>query len=240
MLGVSLTCLTALAQESLFDQQDVIVYPYTLGWALSGNFAQEFTPSLSSLDFVDLFITSQPLPAPLPAVVFRVSIEDSLGSILSVSQTTIVGPVSPSDPTRFYFSNSVRLVAARIHVLRLLSAPLHSGDPIYWSVYYDPTSSYSGGEAIIGGSPAGVDLWFREGVTNPPLSIVRLGAVQARLVWPTNFTGYSVQCKTNLAATGWTAVTNTASISNGQFSVSVDVDVGQRFFRISKGSDLSE
>ena len=52
--------------------------------------------------------------------------------------------------------------------------------------------------------------------------------------WPTNATGFSLQCSTNLVAGSWSDVTNGVVIVGIEFTVTFDVPSGTAFFRLKK------
>jgi hypothetical protein len=162
--------LTAGAQGFLTDQHnDPAVPPAILGyWTLSypgaDPIGQEFTPSLTSLDFVDLMLYGGGGTA---AGTFQVAIHQ--GSITS-SLVGMSAPTVRSDGaesvTHFDFPSSISLVPNDIYVMELLQT---AGDQFAWGVGAT-AGGYSGGQMIWGGQPSvsGDDLWFREGVGAVP------------------------------------------------------------------------
>jgi hypothetical protein len=71
-------------------------------------------------------------------------------------------------------------------------------------------------------------------ITPPHLSVVRTGAEQLRLSWGTHFSGYELQQSTEVAGAPWSAVTNTVSVAGSLFSVTIDMNSTQQFFRLGK------
>ena len=68
--------------------------------------------------------------------------------------------------------------------------------------------------------------------SSPKLSVQSISAGQAQFSWPTNFSGFTLESATNLAAAAWITVTN-ALISQGQqFTVTVEATLPQQFFRL--------
>src|SRR5262249_40899319 len=57
------------------------------------------------------------------------------------------------------------------------------------------------------------DVTFTAELDSPPhLSILRLSTYQARIDWPTNATGYSLECTTSLLSPAWTTQTSTQTV----------------------------
>lgn len=73
---------------------------------------------------------------------------------------------------------------------------------------------------------------FSMPVPRPHLSIVWLGVAEARLSWPTNATGYSLECATSLSSPAWVAVTNSPAVTNAEFVLDVDLADRQKYYRL--------
>lgn len=73
-----------------------------------------------------------------------------------------------------------------------------------------------------------------EPTTEPQLSVSRLGSTAARISWPTNFTGFTLEYGTGLPAPAWLAVTNSVSTVGTSFEVMFDTDAAFRAFRLHK------
>jgi len=131
---------------------------------------QEFTPTLSSLDVVEL-TTNEGLPGTpgngIGADLFvRIRSGSIIGTILGTSST--VSLPDPSDftleLTHFDFPSSVPLTPGDLHVIEVVQS---GGDPRYlWTA----NSFYPGGVRIVNGlgEPDRVDFWFREGPVSVP------------------------------------------------------------------------
>ena len=65
------------------------------------------------------------------------------------------------------------------------------------------------------------------------LSIARSGA-NVVLSWPGAAAGYQPQSTPSLSSTGWTAVSQTVTLANNQFTVSVPATNHAQFFRLAK------
>jgi hypothetical protein len=70
--------------------------------------------------------------------------------------------------------------------------------------------------------------------SSPELSVQFVSAGQARFSWPTNFSGFTLESATNLAAATWITVTNAQITLEQQFTVTVDASLPQQFFRLHK------
>lgn len=91
----------------------------------------------------------------------------------------------------------------------------------------------------LGGTPPpqlslrGLTLPFSASV-GPKLELSLVGDQQARLTWPTNATGYTLEFATSLPATLWTTITNTPTVLSNQFALEVDTTGGSKFYRLRK------
>jgi hypothetical protein len=71
-------------------------------------------------------------------------------------------------------------------------------------------------------------------VPRPALSIAKSGPGSLLLSWPGWATGWNLYFATSLAAPAfWLIVTNAIGSNNGQFSVTLPIDAGNRFFRLT-------
>jgi hypothetical protein len=68
----------------------------------------------------------------------------------------------------------------------------------------------------------------------PVLEIATLNETTIQLLWPTNHTGFSLEATTSVLATAWTPVTNSVAASGDLFTVELETDQSQRFFRLRK------
>jgi hypothetical protein len=149
---------------------------YNLSASLNLPLGQEFTPTLTSLNFVDLDIGDASFP-PGSGANFQVDIR--AGSVTG----TLLGSATASDAagtnfagtlgilTRFTFASPVALTPGQVYVIDAFQiAPLLSSNANFL-LYGGPlsASTYPGGRAIVAGSPvAAFDFAFREGQTAVP------------------------------------------------------------------------
>ena len=170
LLAASCSCVVANAQLFEVDQAN---QPTPLGYfplSPGAGVGQEFNPSLSGLDFVDLWIFSE---APVGPAGFSVRIREGsiTGGILGESGLAMIGSPPTLGPTHFSFPSTVGLTGGATHVIELLQLAGGAG----WGAGYGPNSGYADGQALVGGNPVGFDLWFREGVAVPEPGIWTLG-----------------------------------------------------------------
>jgi hypothetical protein len=165
--------------ESILVDQENLGSPIG-GFTVSGPLAyipsgQEFTPTLSQLNFADFFLNQRDgAPAALQVRVRSGSIS---GPILGTSQVADVPLVDPNSPpsagtfVRFEFATSVPLLPGSRNVLELVPLAGTTGPSVGAQETGD---QYAGGRAIQAGVPqANFDLIFREGVIVPePSSLV--------------------------------------------------------------------
>ena len=68
----------------------------------------------------------------------------------------------------------------------------------------------------------------------PTLTITVTGPGTALVSWSSTFGGYNLQQNSVLSSPGWTPVTNTVSVVNGESQVSVSTKPGNNFYRLSR------
>ena len=73
-----------------------------------------------------------------------------------------------------------------------------------------------------------------EPTMEPQLRVSRVGSTAARITWPTNFTGFTLEYATSLPASTWIAVTNSVSTVGTTYAVTVDTDAAFRAFRLRR------
>ena len=174
LLVSCISCHNLTAQGELLDQTHAPLYNNNFVFfytrdaeGVTHMLGQEFTPTLSSLDFVDLYVQVAVISTMSPFAL-RVEVRDDtingplLGtSFLSFSRTNFTGEV------RLRFSDSVSLVPGQRYVLR----PDVSGkaDFIQFGVpRAEAGPPYDGGRFLRDGiASPDLDLWFREGVVVP-------------------------------------------------------------------------
>lgn len=102
-------------------------------------------------------------------------------------------------------------------------------------------STSTNGEVLWNGVDywAGGHLWYLM-VSNitlvpvPWLDIAHVGSASVQIAWATNFADYVLESTTSLSAPGWGTVTNAPIIAGERVSVTVDVDVSNRSYRLRK------
>jgi len=68
----------------------------------------------------------------------------------------------------------------------------------------------------------------------PWLDIARVGAASVRIAWATNFADHVLEYTTSLPAPAWGTVTNHPINVGERLSVTVDMDISTRFYRLRK------
>jgi hypothetical protein len=121
---------------------------------------QSFTPTLTSLDFFDVFtqdfVRNNGIGATLEIEIFS----GVLQTLLGTSRSTTL-PDDYNAPTHFTFSTPIALVPGNLYSAQVI---VLSGDN--WALGSSGSQSYSGGDEILLGVPVtDNDLWFREGIT---------------------------------------------------------------------------
>lgn len=185
------TAVTA-ARADVVDQSYIPVTGQGFNTGSSSNrpLGQEFTPTLGSLDFVDLYIGDAGSDAG-PGATFLLNIRAGsiLGAILGTSNSVFVadntnlgvGSYANFIVTRFTFASPVALTPGATGVIEIVQ----QSPPANFAAYGGPlsASTYAGGRAIVGGLPqANFDFAFREGLTTaaiPEPSPLALAAVLA-------------------------------------------------------------
>ncbi len=69
-------------------------------------------------------------------------------------------------------------------------------------------------------------------VLQPHLTISRVGTASVQITWATNFADHVLEYATSLPAAAWSTVTNPVTVTGGRFSVVLDTDVANRFYRL--------
>jgi hypothetical protein len=141
------------------------------GATLTAETGQEFTPSLSGLDFVDVNLLPQ---SPTNTGTFEIAIHQGTitAPVLGLSGQVVRSGAAGAN-THFAFPSTVPLAPGDVYVLEVLQTAGNSG----WAVEV-PTSAvvggqtidmnYPGGRLIYGGVPqATEDMIFQEGIFVP-------------------------------------------------------------------------
>jgi hypothetical protein len=191
--------LGAVAQSSFGDTIDQSYIPITgegFNTSASSNLpiGQEFTPTLNSLSFVNLYIGDAGSDIG-PGASFEVIIHSGsiTGTVLGTSDTVFipdntnlgVGLYADFIVTKFTFAAPVSLVPNSLDVIEFVQLPpivtgndnfIAYGGPL-------PGSTYPGGQGVVNGAPeTGYDFAFSEGVLGsavPEPSTFVLGVIGA-------------------------------------------------------------
>ncbi len=102
-------------------------------------------------------------------------------------------------------------------------------------------SASTNGEVVWNGMDywAGGHLWYVT-ISNitlvpvPWLDMAQVGPASVQIAWGTNFADYLLESAAVLLGPGWRTVTNAPSIAGERFSVTLDMDVATRFYRLRK------
>jgi hypothetical protein len=167
ILGLLVGSVGRVDAESILVDQENLGSPIG-GFSVSAfsPSGQEFTPTLSQLNFADFFLSQR--AGDTAAVQVRVRSGSIAGPILGTSLVASVPLVDPNSPpssgtfVRFEFATSVPLIPGSLNVLELVELAGTTG-PIVLA--QETGDQYAGGRAIQAGVPqANFDLIFREGV----------------------------------------------------------------------------
>ena len=125
---------------------------------------QSFTPELSSVGFVRLYVQNgQEMPIPSATVYINLLADSITGPVLGQSElVTLPGGQFTDTPLNFFFANPVAVTPGVTYYLQ----PVAESNP---AVAYVIASGYlySGGTLFLNGEPNPQDLWFREGIVVP-------------------------------------------------------------------------
>ena len=162
---------TSFADPFIIDQRnDDFIPPLFQSIQFFNPIGQEFTPTLPSLDSVELFTTDFGVGGPVDFFV-NIRANSIIGPILGTSLT--VSHAGPFERiTHFDFPSAVPLSPGELHVIEVLSTGLNGGIGSSGG----PFSTYAGGRQIIEGLAEPInDLWFREGPVPEPSTILLFG-----------------------------------------------------------------
>ncbi|HEY6945734.1 MAG TPA: hypothetical protein VI431_11395 [Candidatus Acidoferrum sp.] len=163
VLIISLASLAiSLAKvRMVFDQTNTGLPLGTLSQNAS-NFSplgQSFTPTLTSLNFVNLLLLTDNGGA---TVEVNIRLGSISGPILGTSQPTVIPfSIAPS-VSSFRFSTPVTLIAGDLYVIEPFVVCGHT------LIGSTQTNNYAGGNQILRGiAQTNNDLWFQEGISEP-------------------------------------------------------------------------
>jgi hypothetical protein len=174
-LAVWLCSASAFGQGTfLFDQQSSVDGSYLEGAVLDLQavqpFGQSFTPSLTSVGFVRLYLYDSYTPNTLPGTLYvNLRAGSITGQVLGTSTPVTLAPHF-NGLVDFFFQTPVSLTPQTTYFLQPV---LQSGNR--WGIFAD-TYNYPGGtEWSQGAAVPSRDLWFREGIVIPEPSSAALG-----------------------------------------------------------------
>ena len=154
--------------DTIFDQTNTTLPLGTLcqNLAVFSPLSQSFTPTLTSLNFVNLLTVDGSA-----TVEVNIGLGSISGTILATSQPTVIPLSLVTSVSSFSFSTPVTLIAGDLYVIEPFVV---SGDTLVGST---DTNSYAGGTQILGGiAQPNNDLWFQEGISTPePGALLLLG-----------------------------------------------------------------
>ena len=141
------------------------------GATLTPETGQEFTPSLSGLDFVNVNLLPQSVTN---TGIFQIALhQDSITTPVLALSDQVLRSGGTGNNTHFMFSDTVPLTPGDTYVLEILQISGNSG----WAVEVPGSAvvdgqtidmNYSGGRLIYGGAPqATEDMVFQEGILIP-------------------------------------------------------------------------
>ena len=165
----------ALASLFTIDQSYTGQTPPVLTWNVGeGNpIGQQFTPTLASLNFVDLYTQDFNFAKGATGGVVSVEIRSQTinGPILGVSTADIL-PGGFDGITHFTFTTPVALQPGSMDVIEIVH---DSGDDWGVGIITPNNPPYAGGQWILQGNlETGGDMWFDEGIAVPEPSVCAL------------------------------------------------------------------
>ncbi|HSY19181.1 MAG TPA: PEP-CTERM sorting domain-containing protein [Candidatus Acidoferrales bacterium] len=158
------TCFARSQGVLLVDQQSTNLVEGAAGLQSGQPMGQSFTPNLSMIDFVQLYLYDGDVLSHFGGTVFVNLHSNSIsGGVISST-----APVFMADGflgfTNFYFGSPVSLAPGSTYVLELVA---QGGSDNFGSGVTD--GSYTGGSIIYQGvAYPGESLWFQEGITAVP------------------------------------------------------------------------
>jgi hypothetical protein len=157
LLLITSVMASSAKADTIFDQTNTALPLGTLSQNLSvfSPLGQSFTPTLTSLNFVDLLAEDGSA-----TVEVNIRLGSISGTILGTSQPTVVPfSLAPMEYS-FSFATPVTLIPGDLYVLQPF---LISGDTLITSTN---TNNYPGGNQILAGiDQPNNDLWFEEGIS---------------------------------------------------------------------------
>jgi hypothetical protein len=186
-LGLCFPATNVRAQSFIVDQSNTNFDPRFLLYQNIEFFSpigQEFTPTLTSLNTVEL-VTENFDGAEPSTLLVNIRQGTITAPIIGTSLPITIpsGSFGSFSLNRFDFPSAVPLVPGSIFIIQVV--PVLGGDRRGIGSTGGPLSTYPGGNQILGGVPQpNNDLWFEEGITSIPepslaLSILAFGTFGA-------------------------------------------------------------
>jgi len=230
-VSVVLECTRAQTRPGSGDNGGVVA---GVADGSSGVFALPvFTPSLTLGDNIVLGATSD----------FRITFTPPVSNItihLSQLQANLLSFTSGSVPIAFTLLSSDGDFTSSAGNTAIQGSPGGGDDAsgsLLFSGVFNEISwvSQPGVGTTISTPDDGV--WLQLSVateTQPQLNIARLGVQLIQMSWNTNHSGFTLESAPALPAANWEPTTNGVVIVGQEFSVAVDANDAQRFFRLRK------
>ncbi len=232
--------------QAILDQSYFPTNPDIYAVNFGGSHGQTFTCSLAgSLTGVEVFIarnsfqTVGDISWAVRATQFGVPVQ-GVGGVLASGTF----PYANLDVS--YTWQSILIAAGMIPVRpgvvlaitlssdQMFTWPGQDADPYRAGSHYSTDGTGDSAWAV----DVGVDLAFKTFVQPPEpevrLAISRLGGTSARITWPTNSAGYTLEHSTTFPVAGWSTVTNAVVTSGDLFVVTVNTEDSKHFYRLRK------
>lgn len=165
-----------------FDQQisDTSAPGEYVNFSASHIVDQSFVPALSSVDFVQLYVSDPNIGGSgVRAYVDLWSGTPTSGTLLGSTPALSI-PVGFNSPIDFLFSSPISVTSGNTYYLQLVNS---SGDSLDWG--FVSSSLYPSGSASVDGTPQGFNMWFREGIIVPEPSFAALTVLGLIGICPT-------------------------------------------------------
>jgi hypothetical protein len=170
-----LAAFSAYAQGTfIYDQQSATnenPIPFGFGSVIQQGspYGQSFTPGLSGVDFIRLFLLDANPTNDLGATLYVNLRTNSITGPILATTAAVALPESFDGAVNFLFTNTVALLPGRLYYFEDV---VRSGDQ--WKAW-DGEFNYPGGTLFaLGQANTAADQWFREGLVPEPASALLL------------------------------------------------------------------
>ena len=194
LIGYALLMSPIYSQSVLIDQSCA---PVTS--SISGNLylthdaegyytglGQEFMPSFSTINFVDLYVLAD-INSQVRYAIWASIYSDTInGPLLGTSMPTYLDRNFGKGAARLTFANDIPLTPGQRYVIKPDAGGGPGGgnpDLIEFFVLDPSYSNYENGRALYGGPVENRDMWFREGLIVPEPSTFALAGLALGLGW---------------------------------------------------------